>query len=284
LNYYDAHEPYVLPASHSTHFGLRPESRRDEEFLSEYWQLDKHALSARDTTLARDAYDDCIVHLDRHIGILLDELDRRGVFEDTLVIITSDHGEAFGEHGVYDHGSSLYLGEIRVPLMFLGPTVPAGVTVSDAVSLRDLPATVVDFIGLAAGAPFPGRSLAKAWQPTPGTGHPPVSPSLSEASLPIVPDPRHGPGSTQRGFTMSLVADGRHYVRDGGGTEELYELKGDPLELHNSRGTPDGDRTLGNFRQSLLEILTDDPVENGKGGEYLRRYRFLIEVQPRGRP
>jgi arylsulfatase A-like enzyme len=279
LNYYDAHEPYVLPAGHATRFGLRPESHRDEEFLSEYWQLEKRTLEARDATLAQDGYDDCIAHLDRQIGFLLDELERRGVLRNTHVIITSDHGEAFGEHGVYDHGSSLYLGEIRVPLVILGPAAPARAAISEAVSLRELPATVVDLVGLATGAPFPGRSLAEFWRPGPRAGRASPSPSLSEAPLPIEPDPRHGRGTAQRGFTMSLVADGRHYIRDGGGIEELYELDGDPRESHNLRGTPDGERTLGNFRQSLREVLTDDPVEVGRSGDYLRRYRWSIEFQ-----
>ena len=79
LNYFDAHEPFVLPDDdRATHFGLSPQSPRDTRFLVDYWQLDKEALPERDVTLVRDAYDDCIAWLDRELGSLLDELDRRG--------------------------------------------------------------------------------------------------------------------------------------------------------------------------------------------------------------
>src|SRR3979411_2606482 len=108
--------------------------------LMDYWDLDKTKLGARDVALARDSYDDCIAYLDRQVGSLLDELDRRGVLRDTLVIITSDHGEEFGEHGVFNHGYSLYLAEIHVPLVILSAAAPASRSVAQPVSLRDLPA------------------------------------------------------------------------------------------------------------------------------------------------
>ncbi len=79
------------------------------------------------------------------------------------MIITSDHGEAFGDHGFFGHGYSVYLDEIGVPLVILSPDAPAGRVVDSPVSLRDLPATVVDQLGLSAGSPFPGRSLAAYW-------------------------------------------------------------------------------------------------------------------------
>ena len=79
------------------------------------------------------------------------------------MIITSDHGESFGDHGFFGHGNSLYLDEIAVPLVILSPDAPAGRVVAEPVSLRDLPATVVDLLGLSAGSPFPGHSLAAYW-------------------------------------------------------------------------------------------------------------------------
>src|SRR5262249_61756073 len=86
--------------------------------------------------------------------------DRRGVLRDTVVIITSDHGEEFGERGVFNHGYSLYLDEVHVPLVILAPGAPAGRAVAEPVSLRDLPATVVDLLGLAGASPLPRRALA----------------------------------------------------------------------------------------------------------------------------
>ena len=66
--------------------------------------IDKTTLSIDDVQMATDVYDDCIAYLDRRLGLLLDELSRRGVLENTLVIVTSDHGEHLGDHRLFFHG------------------------------------------------------------------------------------------------------------------------------------------------------------------------------------
>ena len=68
-----------------------------------------------------DAYDGAIAYVDTHINQLLAELQKRHLDANTLVVITSDHGEAFGEHGSYLHGNSLYREEAHVPLIFWWP-------------------------------------------------------------------------------------------------------------------------------------------------------------------
>ena len=91
---------------------------------------------------------------------------RRGVLDDTLVIVTSDHGEHLGDHGLFFHGCSLYRQLVEVPLVIVDPKgVPAGRAVAEPVSLRDVPATVLDLLGLGRDAAFPGRSLARFWAP-----------------------------------------------------------------------------------------------------------------------
>ncbi len=122
LNYFDAHEPFVLPRGYESRLGLPGESPRDDTALVDYWYADKLKLAAKDVSLVKDPYDDCIAYLDREVGSLLDELERRGSLQDTWVIVTSDHGEEFGEHGVYNHGYSLFLPEVHVPLVVIPPT------------------------------------------------------------------------------------------------------------------------------------------------------------------
>ena len=100
-------------------------------------------------------YDDCTADLDEQLGRLVDELDRRGVLERTWLIVTSDHGESFGEQGgVFGHGTSLYQPQLHVPLVIVPPagSRPFRPVVPETVSLRDLPATVVDVLGLGARA------------------------------------------------------------------------------------------------------------------------------------
>ena len=80
------------------------------------------------------------------------------------MIITSDHGEGFGDHGFFGHAYGVSLDEIGVPLVILSPGAPGGQRVDTAVSLRDLPATVVDLLGLGdrltVSRPHAGCSLA----------------------------------------------------------------------------------------------------------------------------
>ncbi len=284
LNYLDAHEPFVLPEDEVVRFGLRPESPGDYTMLLEYWDRDKLKLSERDVELARDSYDNCIAALDRQVGWLLDELERRGVLRDTLVIITSDHGEQFGEHGVFNHGLSLYAHEIHVPLLIISPAAPPGRTVSEPVSLRDLPATVVALLGLGGGSTFAGRSLAEYWQPSPGAGESNTARVLSEVDIPAVIIPQRGRGPNQRGFTMSLVAEGMHYLLDSRGTEELYDLAADPRELHDLRNDPRQNPALGRFRNSLDESLRDGRVTSAVADAYRKHLRGVLESLNRRPP
>ena len=83
--------------------------------------IDKLTLPQHYLTMARDAYDDCLAYLDEQLGVLFDELHHRALLDDTLVVITSDHGEGLGEHDLFDHGESLYSTELDVPLLILLP-------------------------------------------------------------------------------------------------------------------------------------------------------------------
>jgi hypothetical protein len=75
----------------------------------------------------RDRYDESLLYLDHQIGVLLDSLAARHLLDHTIVIVTGDHGESFGEHGTVHHGATLYLEQIRVPLILWGPgLIPAG--------------------------------------------------------------------------------------------------------------------------------------------------------------
>jgi arylsulfatase A-like enzyme len=279
LNYIDAHEPFLPPESESGRFGRHLESSGDSKMLLEYWDRDKLTLSQSDIELARDSYDDCIAALDRQVGSLLDELDRRGVLEHTIAIITADHGEQFGEHGVFNHGFSVYDQEVHVPLLIISRGAPVGLSTSKPVSLRDLPATVVDLIGLGSGSPFPGHSLAASWRTAPGTESARVSPAVSEVDIPSVIGPERGRGPNQRGFTVSLNAEGLHYLMDIRGTEELYDVTADPGELHNLRDDPGQKQALDRLRAALAEFLRDNRVTSGMAADFEKQLMKLLEVR-----
>jgi arylsulfatase A-like enzyme len=229
--------------------------------------------------MLHDCYDDCLSFLDEQLGRLLEEMRAQGLLEHTLVIITSDHGEAFGSHGLFGHKSSVYLDQTWVPLVILAPDAPAGRVVPYPVSLRDLSETVVEQLGLSVGAPFPGRSLAEYWKLAPGQEPPRTSAAFSEQVDPATfgPRPRDGPARTD--FRMSLFAQGRHYIRDGSGGEHLYDVRADPLEQRDLADSAAERPALTAFRRALLGVLTENPGARPVEDTYLGPYRARLKDQ-----
>ena len=223
----------------------------------EWNSIDKQRLPERYSSLAHDAYDNCLAYLDEQLGKLFDELTRRGVVDRTAVIITSDHGEGLGEHELFTHGESLYRTEIGVPLLILTPSHrPSGAVVWETVSLRDLPATIVDMIGLANMSPFPGRSLARFWAERPAggdRGEPEVA--LSELGAPNPTDPNHGRSPIHRGSLISLAEGDFVYIfNDGDGAEELFNQRIDPNEVNNLTGVASVQTIVRRFRDYLQRV------------------------------
>jgi arylsulfatase A-like enzyme len=274
LNYNDDHTPYEVPDDSPRGFGVRPSSWHDRLVLHEWNKLDKLNVPYRVVQMANDLYDDSIAHLDRRLGALLDELARRGVLDDTVVVVTSDHGEHLGDHLLFFHGCSLYRQVVEVPLVVVGPKgVPAGRAVAEPVSLRDLPATILELLGLGRVAAFPGRSLARFWDPG-GREAPSASePLLMETDRPTLLT-NQGREPAANGPMKALVAGGMHYIRSGDGREELYALGPDPEERINVAGFPDAEEVLQGFRGALRSMLrTHPPGDERSAGPAETRFR-----------
>jgi arylsulfatase A-like enzyme len=104
-------------------------------------------------------YDAEIRYTDDTLRRLFDELEASGFLDGALVIVTSDHGEEFGEHGGLSHGASLYDELVKVPLFFVGDGVPAGVVDDRMVSSVDIVPTVFARLGLDPDPRFAGGDL-----------------------------------------------------------------------------------------------------------------------------
>jgi arylsulfatase len=160
-HYMDVHGPYEPPAGH-------------REFASEYpgdrevQKLYKRAIDRPDSVtederrLLIDCYDAEIRCTDQRIGAFLDALDDRGLLKKTLVVLTADHGDAFGEHGYYEHPRYLHEELLRVPLLVGDPSVSDadGGMYEQPVSTLDIVPTLLEAVGVShEDRDLPGRSL-----------------------------------------------------------------------------------------------------------------------------
>jgi len=261
LNYCDTHDPYIPPRGYDRHFGLKPSSPSERALTRDWVNLDNAQRTPPDVKLMRDGYDDCMAYLDDQLGRLFNELEATGLLQNTLVLITSDHGEHFGEHaGIFIHGKTLYSQEIRVPLVVIDPgRVPSSKVISAPVSLRDLPATVLDLLGIGPESPFPGRSLARFWDPGAAGDASSAEPVLSEVR-------REGnPRDTPAKYSRSVAIGDMVYLENAKGDQELFNIAVDPAEAHNLAGSADARPTLERLRTALEQLSTDHPSPGGAG-------------------
>jgi arylsulfatase A-like enzyme len=265
LNYFDAHGPYVAPSTLHRHFGMVPKSHDEIVLVRDWWKESKAPHTAEQLKLLVDSYDDCIAALDQQLGRLFEELTRRGLLDNTLVIITADHGEEFGEHGHYTHGFSLYEPETHVPLVIFGPSrVPKNQVVQESVSLRDLPATIADLLGWREGSLFPGSSLAKTWE---NRGDESVAGRdlvLSELRPLIEPTLEKPIDNVGTGQATALFDQNFAYIKDQKGHEELYNLEVDPEQTHDLSKLPESEPILARFRKTLLATPAASPELRAK--------------------
>ncbi len=225
LDTYQMHDEKNVVDVHGDFLAWQSKTRRP--FFAMLNLMEAHAgyASPADTIFARgrtrqDEYDGSILRLDSELRRLFAELERRGELTRTIVIVTSDHGEQFGEHGMHGHGVSLYSSVLHVPLVIYAPgRLPDGVRVSRAVSLRDIARTIQQLAGSTANL-LPGASLA-ALASDPNA---PTSPVIAEVSKGIN-QPLDTPISW--GDLTSVMDDTLHVIRDGRGKIEAFAYRTD---------------------------------------------------------
>lgn len=242
LNYFDAHQPYLPPPPFDTKYGnggpMADMARRQS------W-------NAAEIQRSMDAYDGLVSYIDTQLGRLVDDLSARQLLDNTLLVITSDHGELFGEHDVFDHGNSLYRPVLEVPLVIRFPSkVPSGVRITGPVSLVDLPSTILALSGASSAASFPGRPLTRHWiqSSSPAEPEPPIFADISKG----INLPPWQPVS--KGRMRSVLLDGVQYFLNGDGSEELYDFENDPHELTNLISRPEMQAKLAAARQAVLTL------------------------------
>jgi arylsulfatase A-like enzyme len=244
LNYFDAHAPYLPPLE----FALRFSPKRPR---GHFRDSDYETLTVQDIEELNLAYDASIAFVDDQLGRLFDGLAQLSDLTNTMVVVTADHGEHFGEHGLLDHGSSLYAQQLHVPLLIIPPAgAQAHRSIPDPVSLQALAATIMDVVTPNQTSVFPGGSLSRYWSDKPRHQASPGDPLLSEVDRGV-----HFPAwyPVMKGPMKSLVAGRSHYIRNlGDGSEELYDLQADPQEKDDLSRTASGQVTVRELR-SLMD-------------------------------
>ena len=226
LNYFDVHGPRLPPAPYEGRFAGKPVQRGKT--------IDIGALTGNMPVYARaaiqdmiDRYDESLLSLDAGIGRLVDTLRAKGVLDHTILILTSDHGESYGEHGMMAHGHSMFRDQIHVPLIMRFPgRLSAGARVTQPVGAERVAATMLELAGLSregfAGEPLPLSDSTAAVPAIGGAGRR----SLSRANWP-----------TARGWVSSVVAGSWHFILNEDGSTHAYALS-DEQEEQDLAATP----------------------------------------------
>ena len=251
LNLFDVHDPYLPPESFGFHFATgTPRTSWDTP--------EQEAFTPEDVQQLRDAYDSSIYYLDYQFGVLLAQLELRGLLENTVIIVTADHGETIGEHrpDLFGHASNIYADVLRVPLVVYAPP---GVLVegrrAEPVSLVDVPATILDLIGARQPEPFAGASLLPVLMSASGAqGGGLSSMKLSQLNPPAKYETFPG-WPESRGTLYSLLGKRWHYMVDADGREQLFDLRSDPLEAKDLSRTQAVAELMVRLRRELRRQL-----------------------------
>jgi len=231
LHYMDAHWPYATRLA-----GLGEAERAEARRLSDKALRHPGRLTADDLARLRELYLREIQYVDDCLGRLFDFLRRNGLWDETVIALTGDHGEAFMEHGLCLHGDLLYDELIRVPLIVRAPGYEHAIR-RDVASLIDLGPTLCELAGVAPSRTFEGRSMFADWPREAVFAETAYRMLVSETPKRVA----------VRTAEWKLIRDAE---RDA---EELYHVASDPGE---TRPVSDGGQVLPRLRQFLREHVS----------------------------
>ena len=227
LHYFDVHSPYRSQSVFERAF-LPPDFRKTSKVTGATMQLGLAAtnhgyvvFSEQEREDLEKLYDAGILQLDDDLGRLFRFIDERFGFDDTLVIVTSDHGEGFFEHGKFSHGEDQYQEVLHVPLILRGGSVPASVRINGPTSIVDIAPTILAAAGVAPRGTVPGVDLARYWD----------APALARDERVFYS--QSAPGPDKDVIRMARRGDLKLITNSENGRRELYDLAADPAERND---------------------------------------------------
>ncbi|MFN0137186.1 MAG: sulfatase [Phycisphaerae bacterium] len=278
LHYMDAHGPYDAPrqfmepmlAKVEVNPNKRALTQREAQKVIPYLRLvlpdvpDAKAVDERlrgylDYWTGR--YDAGVQEFDTYFKSLVDDLKKRGLWDNTFVIFTADHGESFLEHGEWDHGYTLYQPEIQVPLIFRWPgVIPAGTRIKETVRLLDLYPTVIEQLRIKQTATLQGASMLDTM-----SGNPPKQPVVAFSETTKTSGPRkNNPqfavvvGDWKLVQTVRVAQNAKGQWEPVLTNNELFDLSKDPYEQN------DLSRTNPKKVEELARIMLEQNTINAK--------------------
>ncbi len=251
VQYMDLHPPITPPGPFFNMFGKEIPGKRGKPHTD--WRFGSHNnfkgpnfRQFRDHRLA--LHDGALRYVDTEIGRLIDTLQQAGHMKDTLIVVTSDHGEEYWDHAAQEralaedprglwgigHGHSMYQELLRVPLLFRGPGIEEGRRIDCPARLVDIVPTAMEMLGL----PIPGGLRGTSLTPFLSTT---VKSPICEPRPSLAESPAFGPDS------KAITFGGYKLVRRYDGFVQLFDLERDPGELID----------LSDERPELVAELTD---------------------------
>ncbi|HMR06716.1 MAG TPA: sulfatase [Polyangiaceae bacterium] len=212
-------------------------------YMDPHHEYVKHKDSPDFGNSLRDVYDNEVHHTDHHIGQFLAFAEKQSWWKDTAVIVTADHGEAFGEHGRNQHAHDLYEEVVRVPLMFYAPGVE-GRRVTSLHTHLDLAPTIVELMNAGTLTGAQGQSLV---------------PVLNGDTLPAKPVVLELAADNVQPARQAIVVENYKLIRFGskaGAPEKLFDLQADPKESRDlSRDQPEKATELSKALDARFEAV-----------------------------
>ncbi len=254
INYFDVHDPYTPPEPYRSKYSAE---QAPGGLINGFVDRYRPDLTPEQLQSEMDAYDGSISYVDDQIKYLFNELDKRGLMENTIVIITADHGESLGEHNILQHGASLYLQEIHVPLIIWKPgLVPAGKSIDLPVSTTALPGTILSLANESVN-PFPGPSLSLLMS----DGNPPADWPIPISEVGQYPGAAEQNPSTH-GELKSVIDNKMQFITHEKFGDELYDWRNDPEETVSLADDPSFKAVLDALKNHLVKLVGEPIFRN----------------------
>lgn len=274
VHYMDAHTPYWPPREyidrHADAISERRVRELNETLLENKDSIhgDPDSISDRDLKHVRALYDASVRYVDACVNQLIEAMSNRGLLDDTIVVLTADHGEEFREHGGFFHGQKLYEELVRVPLLYWGPGIPE-MTVDTQVSHLGLMPTILDHLGYEIPETSMGSSYASLFRRKEGGNEF----ALSETVMKRLGQDAGRVIACRHDSGLKLIFNER--VPEWGTDQwELYDLDEDPQEQSNLFEDKHGG-IVSQMKEKIAELRDGEIRNEEENEEVMDRLRDL---------